>query len=54
MKHKVIVEIDGIRHKMVSAKSSVEEPCIICSLRKECTSIMGSPCHINMIFQLEK
>ena len=54
MKHRVIVEIDGIRHKMVSAQSSMKEPCLICSLRKECTSIMGSPCNTDKIFKLEK
>lgn len=39
---KVIVEIDGVRHKMV--KNKVKDPCNACSLSKLCTKKIGSPC----------
>lgn len=54
MKHKVIVEIDGVRHIMISVKWYGEEPCLFCSLRKECPNIIGSPCNANTIFKFEK
>ena len=43
MKHKVILEIDGIRHRMVRGRKNAE-PCSKCSLEKQCTNIVGSPC----------
>lgn len=43
MKHKVIVEIDGIRHRMFRGRNNVD-PCSKCSLEKHCTKIVGSPC----------
>lgn len=39
---KVIVEIDGVRHKMV--KNKVKDPCNACSLSKLCANKIGSPC----------
>lgn len=39
---KIIVEIDGIRHKMV--RNKVKDPCRACSLNKFCTNNVGSPC----------
>lgn len=42
MKMKVIVEIDGVRHKMVNNR--VPDVCGACSLFKICSSKIGSPC----------
>lgn len=38
----VIVEIDGIRHKLVKTKCS--DVCGTCSIEGACTNIIGSPC----------
>lgn len=39
---KIILEIDGVRHKMV--RSKVADPCKACSLNKFCINSVGSPC----------
>ena len=39
---KVIVEIDGVRHKAV--KNKAKNPCRICSLNRLCANKIGSPC----------
>ena len=39
---KIILEIDGVRHKMV--RNKVKDPCRACSLNKFCTYDVGSPC----------
>ena len=39
---KVIVEINGVRHKMVKGK--VKDTCFACSLNKLCSEKIGSPC----------
>ena len=38
----VIVEIDGVRHKLINTKSP--NVCATCSIEKECTNVIGSPC----------
>lgn len=43
MKHKVIIEINGVRHRLVRGRY-VKDYCEKCSLEKECASIIGSPC----------
>lgn len=43
MKPKVIVEINGTRHRMIKGRKHVD-PCSKCSLEKYCTKIVGSPC----------
>ena len=35
MKHSIIVEIDGVRHKLI--KTKVKNPCDKCSLKSTCT-----------------
>lgn len=42
MKTKVIVEINGVRHKMVHSR--VKDVCHACSLNKLCANKIGSPC----------
>ena len=50
---KVIVEIDGVRHKMVRTKAT--DPCSACSIEKICGYKIGSPCYsFNEHFILEK
>lgn len=41
----IIIEIDGVRHKMVKAKEGTD-CCQRCSIRKECKcmGIIGVPC----------
>ena len=34
MKHKIIIEIDGVRHKLI--KTRAEDPCKKCSLKSVC------------------
>lgn len=36
MKRKIIVEIDGVRHKLI--KTKVENPCLKCSISDMCRS----------------
>ncbi len=43
MRAKVIVEINGVRHRMIRGRNNVD-PCSKCSLEKYCTKIVGSPC----------
>lgn len=39
---KIIVEIDGVRHKMV--KYRAKNPCDVCSLSGLCANKIGYPC----------
>ena len=43
MKPKVIVEINGTRHRMVRGRDSIG-CCAKCSIEKQCTKVIGSPC----------
>lgn len=36
MKHKIILEIDGVRHKLIKTKA--KDPCKKCSLESICTN----------------
>lgn len=40
---KVIVEIDGVRHKMVRTRKR-SDTCVNCSLEKVCTYVVDSAC----------
>ncbi len=40
---KVVVEIDGVRHRMVKGRTP-RDCCQKCSLRKACCKKIGSPC----------
>lgn len=40
---KVIVEINGVRHKMVNSR--VKDVCSACSLNELCSNKIGSPCY---------
>lgn len=54
MKHKVVIEIDGIRHRPVSSRK-IKNACSVCSLAKFCPDIIGSPCcSVINYFKLEK
>lgn len=47
MKHKVIIEIDGVRHKLIKGRAKNKtgvEFCEKCSIRKMCTKIIDGPC----------
>lgn len=42
---KVIVEIDGVRHKMAKNNvNNVKDTCNLCSLSKLCNNKIGCPC----------
>ena len=50
---KIIVEIDGVRHRMI--KSKEKYTCKVCSLNKFCANNIGCPCTgKNDLFILEK
>lgn len=54
MKAKVIVEIDGIRHRLVHGRDKTS-PCYRCSLEHVCSKYIGSPClRGGDYFKLEK
>jgi len=42
-KHKIIVEIDGVRHKMVETAIG-GDLCKKCSITNECKNLIGIPC----------
>ena len=56
MKHKIVIEIDGIRHKGTSnCPKDWKNVCKYCSLEKYCPDIIGSPCNTTINhFILEK
>ena len=55
MKHKVIVEIDGQRHKLSKITKKGVNPCEKCSIEVYCGKVIGSPClQANEHFVLEK
>lgn len=50
MKHKIIVEIDGVRHKLIKTKTKVEDPCDKCSILNVCRKIVSGfmPCTLDL------
>jgi len=54
MKPKVIVEINGIRHKMVKSRVG-GDLCKRCSLFSECNNTISNPCiGVNTYFMRDK
>ena len=47
MKHKIILEIDGVRHKLI--KTRVDNPCAKCSLERICVRPDRMLCGIKSI-----
>lgn len=55
MKHKVILEIDGIRHRLVHGRNKKGDCYNYCSLERVCSKYIGSPClRAGEYFKLEK
>lgn len=51
---KIIVEIDGIRHRLVHGRNK-KSPCYDCSLERVCSKYIGSPClRAGDYFKLDK
>jgi len=46
MKRKIIIEIDGVRHKIVKLPTMTPYPCETCSLQKECEDSFEILCMI--------
>ena len=52
---KIIVEIDGERHRLVKGrKSYTGSVCVKCSLFSACGEIIDAPCEGNVYFVKEK
>lgn len=47
MKHKIVLEIDGVRHKLI--KTKIKNPCKKCSLRKNCCVKTDPVCGIDPV-----
>lgn len=47
MKQKIILEIDGVRHKLIRTKS--ERPCKTCSLHGPCQKLRRRYCEFDSI-----
>lgn len=53
-KHKIVVEIDGVRHRMVNSRLG-GNLCDKCSISNECGKIIDTPCFgVRSYFKKEK